>query len=111
MIAVGVTENPQADLLDPLHLATPLLLHLVTPLSHQAELKDPASKLPPPRLLIADSDPLVLEHLLHRPTERAPFRLGEILDPAQAGFIAVLFLEEIELIGQRHHLVSPLLRH
>ena len=103
MIAVGVAEHPQADLLDLLDPATPLLLDLVTPLSHQAELEDPRRRAASPTLLIADTDPLVLEYLLHRHAKRMTLRLGEILDPPQTRLIAILILKEIESIGQCCH--------
>jgi hypothetical protein len=89
MIAVGVAEDPQADPFDLLDHAATLMLDLVATLSHQAELEDPPAELLPPRLLVADSNPLVLEDLLHRHTHWTSLHLSEILNPPKAGLVAV----------------------
>jgi len=100
IVAVGMAEHTQADLLDLLDLAA-LLLGLVSALSHETELEDSGTELLPPRVLITDRDSLTLENLLHRNADRVPLCWRQFLDPAQARLVAVIVLEEVELIRAR----------
>jgi hypothetical protein len=102
-VAVGVTEDSQANPFNLFNLAA-FLFDLLPVLSHEAKLKNPATKLLPPRLLIADRNSLTLKDLLHRKANCVSLYWRKALDPPQTGFVAIVLLKEVELIWARNHL-------